>query len=80
MHCVLPLREVIAASVELMAGANRFAGMVMICSCDKMVPGMLMAAARLNLPTMFVLGGPMLPGRLGDRQPILSDVKEAMGS
>ena len=84
MHSILPLRDVIAASVELMVQANRFDGIVMLCSCDKIVPGMLMAAARLNLPTIFVTGGPMLPGRLpqpdgADREIILSDVKEAMG-
>ncbi len=79
MHYVLPLRDVIAASVELMAGAHSFAGMVMLCSCDKIVPGMLMAAARLNLPTLFVPGGPMMPGHVGGRQIIPSDVKEAMG-
>ena len=79
MHYILPLRDIIAASVELMAGAHSFAGMVMLCSCDKIVPGMLMAAARLNLPTIFVPGGPMLPGRAAGRQIIASDVKEAMG-
>ncbi|MGC8780547.1 MAG: dihydroxy-acid dehydratase, partial [Anaerolineae bacterium] len=81
MHAILPLRDVIAASVELMALANRFDGLVMLCTCDKIIPGMLMAAARLDLPTIFVLGGPMLPGRTatGDREIILSDVKEAMG-
>jgi len=84
MHSVLPLRDVIAASVELMVNANRFDGLVMLCSCDKIVPGMLMAAARLNLPTIFVTGGPMLPGTVrgpdgSDREIILSDVKEAMG-
>jgi dihydroxy-acid dehydratase len=84
MHSVLPLRDVIAASVELMVQANRFDGVVMLCTCDKIVPGMLMAAARLNLPTIFVTGGPMLPGALmqadgSARQIILSDVKEAMG-
>lgn len=76
MHAILPLREVIAASVELMARANRFAGLVMLCSCDKIIPGMLMAAARLDLPTIFVLGGPMA---VGPANLILSDVKEAMG-
>ena len=65
MHAILPLRDVIAASVELMALANRFDGLVMLCSCDKIVPGMLIAAARLNLPTIFVLGGPMAPGQMG---------------
>ena len=85
MHYVLPLRDVIAASVELMVRANRFDGLVMLCSCDKIVPGMLMAAARLNLPTLFVTGGPMAPGAVTDpatgapREIILSDVKEAMG-
>jgi dihydroxy-acid dehydratase len=84
MHSILPLRDVIAASVELMVNANRFDGVVMLCSCDKIVPGMLMAAARLNLPTIFVTGGPMLPGEVTasdgqSRQIILSDVKEAMG-
>ena len=85
MYASLPLRDVIAASVELMCLGNRFAGVVMLCSCDKIVPGMLMAAARLDLPTLFVTGGPMAPGRVTDpasgepRSIILSDVKEAMG-
>jgi dihydroxy-acid dehydratase len=79
MHYILPLREVIAASVELMVGANRFDGLVMLCSCDKIVPGMLMAAARLDLPTLFVTGGPMASGRIGERQVMTSDVKEGMG-
>ena len=79
MHYILPMRDVIAASVELMAGANRFDGLVLLASCDKIVPGMLMAAARLNLPAVFVTGGPMLPGHAGGRAIIASDVKEAMG-
>ena len=79
MHSILPLRDVIAASVELMVNANRFDGLVMLCNCDKIVPGMLMAAARLNLPTVFVTGGPMAPGRIGEREVMTSDVKEAMG-
>jgi len=84
MHAILPMREVIAASVELMARANRFDGLVMLCSCDKIIPGMLIAAARLNLPTIFVTGGPMAEGQVqkpGEamRKIILSDVKEAMG-
>jgi dihydroxy-acid dehydratase len=79
MHFVLPLRDVIAASIELMVRANRFDGLVMLCTCDKVVPGMLMAAARLDLPTIFVTGGPMQPGRIDGEQIILSDVKEAMG-
>ena len=79
MHYILPLRDVIAASIELMVGANRFDGLVMLCNCDKIVPGMLMAAARLNLPTLFVTGGPMVPGRIGEREVMTSDVKEGMG-
>ncbi len=79
MHYVLPLRDIIAASVELMAGAHRFDGMVMLCSCDKIVPGMLMAAACLDLPAIFVTGGPMQTGSAGGRPIVLSDVKEGMG-
>jgi dihydroxy-acid dehydratase len=79
MHYILPLRDIIAASVELMTGANRFAGLVLLCNCDKIVPGMLMAAARLDLPVLFVTGGPMASGRIGDRVVMTSDVKEGMG-
>ena len=79
MHYILPLRDVIAASIELMVGANRFDGLVMVCNCDKIVPGMLMVAARLNLPTIFVTGGPMVSGRIGNREVMTSDVKEAIG-
>jgi len=79
MHYILPLRDVIAASIELMIGANRFDGLVMLCNCDKIVPGMLMAAARLDLPTLFVTGGPMASGRLEEREVMTSDVKEGMG-
>ena len=79
MHYILPLRDVIAASIELMVGANRFDGLVMLANCDKVVPGMLMAAARLDLPTLFVTGGPMAAGRIGDRVVMTSDVKEGMG-
>jgi len=79
MHYILPLRDVIAASIELMVGANRFDGLVMLCNCDKIVPGMLMAAARLNLPTLFVTGGPMASGKIGERVVMTSDVKEGIG-
>jgi dihydroxy-acid dehydratase len=79
MHYILPLRDVIAASIELMVGANQFDGLVMLCNCDKIVPGMLMAAARLDLPTLFVTGGPMASGRIGEREVMTSDVKEGMG-
>jgi dihydroxy-acid dehydratase len=79
MHYILPLRDVIAASIELMVQANQLDGLVMLCNCDKIVPGMLMAAARLDLPTIFVTGGPMAVGRLDDHDVMTSDVKEGMG-
>jgi dihydroxy-acid dehydratase len=79
MHTILPMRDVIAASIELMVGANRFDGLVMLCSCDKIVPGMLMAAARLDLPTLFVTGGSMASGKIGEQEVMTSDVKEGMG-
>jgi dihydroxy-acid dehydratase len=79
MHYILPLRDVVAASVELMAGANRFDGIVMLATCDKIIPGMLIAAARLDLPTVLVTGGPMTPAEYGGQAIVLSDVKEAMG-
>jgi len=62
MRYVLPSREVIADSVEVVVEAHRFDGMVCIGSCDKIVPGMLMAMARLDIPAVFLQGGPMLPG------------------
>lgn len=79
MHYSLPSRDVIAASVELMVQAHQLDGVVMLCTCDKSIPGMLLAAARLNLPTVFVTGGVMRPGQAAGRTVILSDVKEAMG-
>jgi len=79
MHYVLPSRDVIAASVELTLQAHGFDAAVMLCSCDKIVPGMLMAAARVNIPTVFFLGGPMLPQRTPEGMLVTSDVKEAIG-
>jgi dihydroxy-acid dehydratase len=79
MHSVLPLREVIAASVELIARANRFEGLVLLCNCDKIVPAMLIAAARLDLPSIFVTGGPMACGNANGRPVMTSDVKEGVG-
>jgi len=64
MKYSLPSRELIADSVEILAQAHAFDGLVFIPNCDKVVPGMLMAAIRLNLPSVFVSGGPMLAGRL----------------
>jgi dihydroxy-acid dehydratase len=83
MKYSLPSRELIADSVEIVAEAHAFDGLVFIPNCDKIVPGMLMAAVRLNLPAIFISGGPMLAGRLGsDRgvKPIdLSSVFEGVG-
>lgn len=79
MHHILPSRDIICASIELMVEANQFDGLVMLCSCDKIVPGMLMAAASLDIPTIFVTGGPMEPYTHKGEDLILSDVKEAMG-
>lgn len=80
MHSILPSRDIIWASIELMVEANQFDGLVMLCSCDKIVPGMMMAAASLDLPVIFVPGGPMEPYMHDDgKNYVLSDVKEAMG-
>lgn len=79
MHASLPSRELIADSVEMMALAHAFDGLVFIPNCDKIIPGMLMAAARLNLPAIFVSGGPMLAGRYQGRDVDLSTVFEAVG-
>jgi len=65
MKYILPSRDIIAASIEMMVQAHRFDGMVCICTCDKIVPGMLIATARLNIPTIFVTGGFMLSGSYG---------------
>ncbi|OHD53500.1 MAG: dihydroxy-acid dehydratase [Spirochaetes bacterium GWF1_51_8] len=63
MKYSLPSRELIADSVETMVQAYQFDGLVLIASCDKIIPGMLIAAMRMNIPTIFVSGGPMLPGK-----------------
>ena len=81
MKYSLITRDLIADSTEAMAIAHQFDGLVMIPNCDKNVPGLLMAAARLNIPTIFVSGGPMLAGRLSDgRRTCLSHMFEAVGS
>ena len=79
MHYILPIRDVVAASVELMLQAHSFDGVVMMASCDKIIPGMLMAAARCDLPTIFFTGGTMLPRRIGDVEHVACDVKESIG-
>lgn len=78
-HFILPQRDLIAASIEAMVRAHRFEGMVMLASCDKIIPGMVMAAIRINLPTLFLTAGAMLPRRLRDRSVVTSDLKEAIG-
>jgi len=79
MHYILPMREVIAAGAELALKAHGCQAAVLIASCDKIVPGLLMAAARCDLPTLFVPGGLAPPGE-GPHGPLVaSDVKEAMG-
>ncbi len=81
MKYSLVTRDLIADSTEAMALAHQFDGLVMIPNCDKNVPGLLMAAARINIPTIFVSGGPMLAGRLNDgRRTCLSHMFEAVGA
>ncbi len=81
MKYSLVTRELIADSTEAMALAHQFDGLVMIPNCDKNVPGLLMAAARLNIPAIFVSGGPMLAGTLRDgRRTCLSHMFEAVGA
>lgn len=80
MHYSLPTRELIADSVECQAMAHAFDGLVLIPNCDKIVPGMLMAAARLNIPAIVCSGGPMLAGRMGCEKLSLSKTFEAVGA
>ena len=80
MKYSLVTRDLIADSTECMALAHQFDALVMIPNCDKNVPGLLMAAARLNIPTVFVSGGPMLAGRVKGEKRSLSSMFEAVGS
>ena len=81
MKYSLVTRDLIADSTECMAIAHQFDGLVMIPNCDKNVPGLLMAAARLNIPSIFVAGGPMLSGKLKNgKRTCLSTMFEAVGS
>ncbi len=79
MHYILPQRDLIAASIETMVESHGFDGLVFLCSCDKIVPGMLMAAARLDLPTLFLTAGAMLPYEEDGVTYCTSDLKEAIG-
>ncbi len=79
MRFSLPSRELIADSVEILAQAHAFDALVFIPNCDKIIPGMLMAAVRLNIPSIFVSGGPMMVGRLGTQAVDLNSVFVAVG-
>jgi len=80
MHYSLPSRELIADMIESVATGHALDGLVMLVTCDKIVPGMLMAAARLDIPTVVVTGGPMLSGRYrGKRLSLVRDTFEAVG-
>jgi dihydroxy-acid dehydratase len=80
MHYSLPSRELIADMVEAITEAHQFDGLVLLTNCDKITPGMLMAAARINIPSIVVTAGPMLSGRLrGKRLSLVNDTFEAIG-
>jgi dihydroxy-acid dehydratase len=79
MKYSLPSRELIADTIETMAAAHPFDGLVLLASCDKIIPGMLIAAARLNIPSIFLSGGPMLPGKVHGKDTGLDKVFEAVG-
>lgn len=80
MFYSLPSREHIADSVELMANAHPFDGLVFVPNCDKIVPGMIMASLRLNIPSIFCSGGPMMPGQANGKKVALTDAFEAPGA
>lgn len=80
MHYILPQRDLIAASIESMANAHGFDGLVFLCSCDKIVPGMLMAAAVLNKPCLFLTAGSMVPYEAEEGTYVTPDLKESIGA
>ena len=80
MHYSLPSRELIADMIETVAEAHRFDGLALLTNCDKITPGMLMAAARTNVPSIVITAGPMLSGHLrGKRLSLVNDTFEAIG-
>lgn len=79
MHYILPQRDLIAASIEAMVNAHGFDGLVFLCSCDKIVPGMLMAAAALDKPCIFITAGSMIPYEDGENVYVTPDLKESIG-
>jgi dihydroxy-acid dehydratase len=80
MHSVLPSRDLIAGSIESMVNAHAFDGLVFLCSCDKIIPAMLMAAASLNLPSLFLTAGSMLPYHADGKEYVTPDLKESIGA
>ncbi|MCI4371722.1 MAG: dihydroxy-acid dehydratase, partial [Thermoplasmata archaeon] len=80
MRASLVSREVIADSIELMMHAHRYDALVTCAACDKSIPGSIMAMARLNVPSIFTYGGPMMPGRYEGRDVTIQDVFEAVGA
>ena len=80
MKASLVSREVIADSIELVARGHMFDGIIALVACDKTIPGAAMAALRLNIPSLVLYGGSILPGRLGDRELSIQDVFEAVGA
>jgi dihydroxy-acid dehydratase len=79
MRAILPSRDLIADSIELAALANGFDALVLLASCDKIVPAVLMAVARLDIPSIVVTGGPMMPGRYKGRELAVYEAREALG-
>jgi dihydroxy-acid dehydratase len=80
MHYSLPLRELIADMIESVVEAHRLDGLVLLTNCDKITPGMLMACARINIPSIVVTAGPMISGNLhGKRLSLVNDAFEAVG-
>jgi dihydroxy-acid dehydratase len=79
MRFTLPSRDFIADSVEIMAQGQQLDGFVCLCSCDKIIPGMMMAMTRLNIPAIMVTGGPMMPGTFKGKAVAIPDVREAVG-
>ena len=80
MHYILPQRDLIAGSIEAMVNAHSFDGLVFLCSCDKIVPGMLMAAASINKPCLFLTAGSMLPYEAEEGTYVTPDLKESIGA
>ena len=79
MRFTLPSRDLIADSIEIIVEGQQLDGIVCLCSCDKIVPGMMMAIVRLNIPAILVTGGPMLPGVFKGKPVAISDMREGVG-